>query len=148
LGVKPPEGVEILHFAQFIAGKKDLKLKLDKPMTVSYHDPCSLGRHAKVYDPPRDVLKSIEGLTLVELTPNRDRSLCCGAGGGRWSVDPNVAMEGANSKFQRCMVPAKTEILVSGCPTCFINFRFTFLKRKLPVQVMDLAELVNMALPK
>ena len=57
-------------------------------------------------------------------------------------------MEVANSKFQRSMVPAKTEVLVSGCPTCFINFRFTFLKRKLPVQVMDLAEIVNMALPK
>ena len=148
LGVKPPGGVEIQHFAQFIAGKKDLKLKLEKPITVSYHDPCSLGRHSKVYDPPRDVLSSIEGLKLVELTPNRERALCCGGGGGLWSVDPNMAMEVAASKFQRSILPARTEILVSGCPTCFLNFRFTFLKRKLPVQVMDLAEVVNLALPK
>lgn len=148
LGVKPPEGVEIQHFAQFIAGKKDLKLRLEKPMTVTYHDPCSLGRHSKVYDPPREVLKSIEGLKLVEMSPNRDRALCCGGGGGLWSVDPNMAMEVAASKFQRSVLPSKAEVLVSGCPTCYLNFRFTFLKRKLPVQVMDLAEIVNMAMPK
>jgi heterodisulfide reductase subunit D len=148
LGVKPPEGVEIQHFAQFIAKKKDLKLRLEKSMTATYHDPCSLGRHSKVYDPPREVLRSIEGLKLVEMSPNRDRALCCGGGGGLWSVDPNMAMEVAASKFQRSVLPSKAEVLVSGCPTCFINFRFTFLKRKLQVQVMDLAEIVNMALPK
>ena len=148
LGVKAPEGVEIQHFAQYIAGKKDLKLKLDKPMIVTYHDPCSLGRHSKVYDPPREVLRSIEGLRLVEMSPNRERALCCGGGGGLWSIDPNMAMEIAASKFQRSILPAKAEVLVSGCPTCFLNFRFTFLKRKLPVQVMDLAEVVSLALPK
>lgn len=147
LGVKPPEGVEILHFAQFVAAAKPT-MKLEKPMTATYHDPCSLGRHSKVYDPPRDVLKSIEGLTLKEMAPTRDRSMCCGGGGGLWSIDSNMAMEAANAKFERSILPSKVDVLVSGCPTCFLNFRFTFLKRKLPVTMMDLSEVVNQALPK
>jgi len=59
-----------------------------------------------------------------------------------------MAMEAANAKFERSILPTKVGVLVSACPTCFINFRFTFLKRKLPVTVMDLAEVVSQALPK
>ncbi len=61
------------------------KLKPTKEINeaVAYHDPCYLGRYNRVFDPPREVLKSIPGLKLVELDRKRERSFCCGAGGGK-----------------------------------------------------------------
>jgi Fe-S oxidoreductase len=137
------KGIEILHSSQFLA--ENIKnLKLETPMTITYHDPCTLGRHAGIYDEPRKVLNSIEGLTLKELDKNREFTTCCGGGGGLPSLKPNLALDCAGSKLKREIVPMEVDALVTSCPMCVMNFKYASIKKKIPVKVYDLSEIVAM----
>ena len=137
------EGIDILHSSQFLANNlKDLKL--ENPMTITYHDPCTLGRHAGIYEEPRKVLESIEGLTFIELDKNREFTTCCGGGGGLPSLNPEMAMDVAGSKLKREIVPMEVDALVTSCPMCVMNFKYAAIKKKIPVKVYDLSEIVAM----
>ncbi len=115
---------EVIHMSQFISELIDegrLKIKGQYARKVTYHDPCYLGRHNGVYDEPRQVLKSVAGLELVEMRDNRQNSLCCGGGGGRiWMDTPknerfsDLRLEQANE--------TGAEVLATCCPYCITNF--------------------------
>jgi len=139
LGVELSD-VEILHISQVLEKNMDKKFKLEKKMTLTYHDPCSLGRHSQVYDTPRKVLDSIEGLNFVELDRTREYARCCGGGGGVQSLDYKMAMEIANNMFANDITPLGVEGLVTCCPSCYLNFKRTALKNKIPIKIYDLSE--------
>jgi Fe-S oxidoreductase len=141
------DGIEVLHSTQFLAENvKDLKL--ETPMKVTYHDPCTLGRHAGIYEEPRKTLESIEGLTFIELDKNREFTTCCGGGGGVPSLKPELAMEVAASKLKREIVPMKVDALVTSCPMCVMNFKFASKKKKIPIEVYDISEILGLCNPK
>lgn len=135
---------EVLHFSQLLErmvkeggivfGKKDLK--------VAYHDPCELGRHSGVYGPPRRVMKSIEGLKLVEPPFTKEKARCCGGGGGLWAYKSYVSMAASELRLTRDIVPLDVDKLVTACPACHMNFRYTTIDRSIDIEVVDLAELV------
>ncbi len=137
---------EIRHSSQFIEnlienGKLELK---SLNLRVSYHDPCSLGRHSGVFDAPRNVLKAIPDLTLTEMPLNRQLARCCGGGGGLWSFNHQVSM---NSAFQRLkdLQPLEADALTTSCPLCQMNFRYTSIKKSVPTKVCDVTEIVALA---
>lgn len=136
--------IEILHSSQFLEKNFD-GYKLEEPMKVTYHDPCTLGRHAGVYEEPRKVLESIEGIELVEMDRNRKFSSCCGGGGGLPSLEPNMALEIAHRKLSKEVVPLGVEALVTSCPMCYLNFKYTSMKKKIPLKVYDLSEIAAMS---
>lgn len=132
--------VEILHISQVLSNNMSDDFKLEKQMTLTYHDPCSLGRHSQVYDAPRNVLESIEGISFIEMDRTRECARCCGGGGGILSLDYKMAMEIANNMFTNDILPLTVEGLVTCCPSCYLNFKRTALKNKLPIKIYDLSE--------
>src|SRR3989337_3883132 len=92
----------VMHITQYLneeLNKGKLELKNPINMTVTYHDPCHLGRHAKIYDEPRAVLSAIPGIELKEMYPTRENSWCCGAGGGVKISDPYLAIDIASDRL-------------------------------------------------
>jgi Fe-S oxidoreductase len=85
--------------------------------TVTFHDPCFLGRHNRVYEPPRELLAAVPGLELVELPRNRSRSFCCGAGGGRMWMEERIGKRINHERVDEALTLAPDTVAV-GCPFC------------------------------
>lgn len=151
------DGIEVLHYTQLIAELIEqgrLKLSNEVNKKVTYHDPCFLGKQNHVFDEPRAILEAIPGVELVEMDRNRERSLCCEGGGGRmWAEGTNLKERLA---FQRVQEAAETgaEILAVACPFCLLTLEDAVKVQGLDkadqdgrtLQVMDIMELVNLAL--
>jgi Fe-S oxidoreductase len=146
LGVDLP--CQIMHASQFV----DKLMKEEKitpkalDLRVTYHDPCSLGRHCNVYTSPRNILKAVPNLDLVEMRLNRNRARCCGAGGGLWSYNNSVALNSASERLEKDVAPLGVSALVTACPTCYLNFRFAAVKQRIGIKVVDLMEIVEASL--
>ncbi|MDY6875866.1 MAG: (Fe-S)-binding protein [Chloroflexota bacterium] len=145
------DGIEVLHYTQLIATLIEqgrLKFGGEVKKTVTYHDPCFLGKQNHIFDEPRAILQAIPGVKLVEMDRNRERSLCCEGGGGRmWSEGTNLEERLA---FQRVHEAADTgaEILAVACPFCLLTLEDAVKVQGLDekLQVMDIMELVDLAL--
>jgi heterodisulfide reductase subunit D len=117
--------------------------------TVTYHDPCHLGRHSGIYEEPRDIIKT--SADLVEMVRNRERSRCCGAGSGVKSAFPELALDVADKRIQDAE-ETKAEILTTTCSFCILNLENALKKRKKEnddgsvLRIMDLTELILMGI--
>jgi Fe-S oxidoreductase len=171
--------LEVLHYTEYLHRLiKEGKIKFTKkvPLTVTYHDPCHLGRLAEpwvhwkgqevkvmnqikihnppkkyrrgangVYDIPREILKSIPGLRLVEMYRTRESAWCCGAGGGVIDAYPDFATwTGAERLKEAKAVGAKA--IVSACPWCTRNFTDTARETGDKIEVYDIIDLVQQAM--
>lgn len=111
---------EVIHYTQILSDLvRDGKLAFDQPMgkKIAYHDPCYLGRHSDVYDPPRELLAAVPQGSPAELSRCREMSLCCGGGGGGiWS---EVAKGERFSELRiEDAVAGEADLLVTACPYC------------------------------
>ena len=97
------------------------RLTLLKPEdeTVTYHDPCYLGRHNKIYMPPRELLTNMPGVDLVEMDRNKDKSFCCGAGGGRMWMEERIGTRINQNRGDEAIATGATKIAVA-CPFCSV----------------------------
>jgi heterodisulfide reductase subunit D len=144
-----PTGFEISHGSQFLVGlMKDKRIPLKElPLTVTYHDPCDLGRGARVFDEPREVIRSIPGVKLVELPRNRENCQCCGGGGNLEMIDAPLSSQIAAQKIRE-VLSTGAQAVISSCQQC-VRTMTTFVKRnKVPLEVLDLTQLVHRALKK
>ncbi len=169
--------LEVLHITEYLArlineGKLKPKKKVD--ITVTYHDPCYLGRlgepyiHWKgkeivgeirtfdppkeyrrglygVYEPPRDVLKSIPGLKLVEMDRIKEYAWCCGAGGGVNETNPEFATWTANERIEEAEATGAGAI-ATACPWCEQVFSDTINEKGSNLKVFDVVELLEKAI--
>ena len=111
---------EVIHYTQLLkqlldAGKLTPKGKIDRKIT--YHDPCYLGRHSKIYDEPREVISMISGGNLVEMKRIRNDSLCCGGGGGRLWMETKPEWRFSDLRIREACETGAT-ILATACPYC------------------------------
>ncbi len=138
---------EVIHFSQYLAELiKEGNLKLTKELNkkVTYHDSCYLGRHNDVYDEPREILKSIPGLELIEMTNHRENSLCCGGGGGRIWEETKKGERFSDMRIEQAL-EVGANILAVACPYCMVNFEDSVLTSDKGdvIEIKDIAELVQ-----
>ena len=166
-------GFEVKHITELVDGwVKDGSLKLEGKvdMKVTYHDSCGLGRLSEpwfhwegdlgdwgcwvpprnirrgmtgVYEPPRDILKAIPGIELVEMPRRRDQAYCCGAGGGAKEAYPEFALFAASERLREAATTTGAEAIVAACPLCKQNFKDA---AKNGMKVYDITELIAMAI--
>jgi Fe-S oxidoreductase len=141
---------EVTHVSQYLLELlKQGRLKLTKEVNlkVAYHDPCYLGRHNDIYDEPREVLRSIPGLELVELADHREFSLCCGGGGGRIWMETKSGERFSDLRLNQALETG-AKVLAVACPYCMLNFNDSVLTQDKGdlIEVRDIAELVQEAL--
>jgi len=113
--------------------------------TVTYHDPCHLGRHCSVYEPPRNVISKLRGVKLVEMKNSKQQARCCGAGGGLKSAFPRMALDIGEDRIREAE-DTGASILVSACPFCKINLRDAAQRAGSSLEVLDISELVHRAI--
>jgi hypothetical protein len=137
------------HYSELLADKiKSGEFKFpqnsNKPVTVTWHDSCHIGRVSGISDAPRDLIKAVPGTTLVEMEYNRDQAHCCG------SVltlikEPPVAADVGKVRIDEA-VEAGAQKILALCPCCEFQLRVSADKKKLPVEVVDLARFAASAL--
>jgi Fe-S oxidoreductase len=152
-GSGPLAGVEVLHATELLArlvGEGRLAFETPLRATVTYHDPCYLGRYNGVYDAPRRLLAAL-GAEVKEMPRNRDGALCCGAGGGRiWMEDtPGIKERPAESRVKEAAGVRGVRTLVVSCPKDLVMFQDAVKTAQLEgsLVVQDLVQLVESAGP-
>ena len=138
---------ETIHHTELLADLlKEGKLKPTKEVKeeLTFHDPCYLGRHHGEYDAPRSVLKAIPGIELKEMERSKDKSLCCGMGGGNMWYEIH---EGTDMVENRLADVGETKAykLATSCSFCMINFHSGKgkVKETEELKIEDVASILN-----
>ncbi len=136
-----PLDLEIRHASQFLAGLlQENRLpvgELDE--VITYHDPCDLGRHSGVYEEPRQILRAIPGVQLVEMADNRENAQCCGGGGNLEAVNPNLAAAIADRRLAQALETG-ARFIVTPCQQCRRTLTAAARRNKARIKVLDLTE--------
>jgi heterodisulfide reductase subunit D len=139
-------GCEVQHISELLAekiGQNGVKFKEIK-RNVTYQDPCRLGRHLGIYEPPREIIKAIPGIKLTEMEHSGDESICCGT--SAWT---NCGSYSKKIREERLLEAKATgaEVLVTACPKCQIHFKCAMVDKgaeKGPDIKMEVIDLVNL----
>ena len=144
-----PLKFEVLHSTEFfeiLQAEGKLKLgPIGTLKTVTYHDPCHLGRGQDIYDAPRRILNAIEDLDFKELSLSCENSFCCGGGGLLPTGFPDFADDLARIRVSD-MKDTGADLLVSACPACKENLKIAAKKLKRGAKAIDITELIDQAL--
>lgn len=138
--------LNVVHIVELLpelieSGKIKFKAHKGKNQIVTYHDPCELGRYLGIYDQPRQVIQSIPGVELVEMVRNREKTLCCGGGGGVKGVNYDLAVEIGTDKIPEAQATG-AERIVSACPSCKANINDAIKALGADIKAIDITELV------
>ena len=107
---------------------------------LTYHDPCYLGRHNQIYEPPRELLESA-GVAVTEMPRNQERSFCCGAGGGRMWMEEKIGSRINLNRVDEAIATGAEEVAV-GCPFCRVMISDGMVAKESSVEVLDVAQIM------
>ena len=145
---------EVVHHTQLLGRLVDEgKLVPVEPIdkNVTYHDPCYLGRHNKVYTPPREVLGAIKGLKTQEMHRCKDRGFCCGAGGARFWMEEKIGKRINRERTDEALA-LNPDIISTACPFCIVMLSDAVseaqadLEKADRTQVLDVSQLLRQSL--
>jgi len=127
--------LEVKHITHFL---KDFDFQVKTKKRVTYHDPCDLGRHAGIYEEPREIIRKIAP-NFVEPRRTRENAMCCGAGGGFRGSFPKESVKISRNRLNQILEDTEAEILLTECPSCLHNFRNARLRRQ-NIEVYNITE--------
>jgi Fe-S oxidoreductase len=138
---------EVIHISRYLLAlitEGRLELTKEYGKKITWHDPCYLGRHNGIYDEPREVLKKIPGLVLIEMPESRVDSFCCGGGGGRIWMETPKEERFSDLRLEQA-VGVGAEVLVTSCPYCITNFEDSRLNRENSevIEIKDITEIIG-----
>ncbi|MBI9053826.1 MAG: (Fe-S)-binding protein [Bacteroidales bacterium] len=143
---------EVLHHTQFLQqqiseGKLKIDSELFKGKTLTYHDPCYLGRANGEYDAPREVLDAIPS-TKVEMKRNKSNALCCGAGGGQMFKEAEKGDKEVFIERTEDALATNPDIIVTACPYCMVMMTdgLKYKNKEEEIKNFDIAELIEQTL--
>jgi Fe-S oxidoreductase len=137
---------EVIHHTELIAGLlKEGKIKIDKGDygSITFHDPCYLGRHNDIYRQPRQILKSLPDTKLIEMEKNKKRAFCCGGGGGRLWLEERIGQRISENRIDQ-VIATKAQLVATACPYCLQMFEDAIKAKQAQetLKVKDIAELI------
>jgi Fe-S oxidoreductase len=147
-------GYEVVHHSELLqrlVAEGRLEPSSPLELTVTYHDPCYLGRHNKIYDAPRQVLDAVPGVRSIEMHRCRERGFCCGAGGARMWMEERI---GKRVNLERTDEALSTgaDVIGTACPYCTVMLDDAVKQRQSEgeaegVRVLDVAQVLEQSLP-
>ena len=141
---------EVYHHTELLyQWLKEGRLKPKYPVNerITFHDSCYLGRYNDVYDPPREILKAIEGVELVEMERNRENAMCCGAGGGLMWLEEETGQRINVARTEQAL-KVNPSIIGSACPYCLTMLSDGTKAKEVEdaVKTYDVAEILEIAI--
>jgi Fe-S oxidoreductase len=137
---------EVYHYSQILSQAiSDGKLSLsgNDAGAVAFHDPCYLGRHSELYDPPREIMRSLPGSDLKELARSKNKSVCCQGGGGRVWMETKAGERFAELRINEAL-DSGAKTLVTACPYCItmLEDSLKVMGKQDELSISELSELV------
>ncbi|TSB45979.1 (Fe-S)-binding protein [Alkalicoccobacillus porphyridii] len=140
------ENVEVLHHTELLDQMVKEKRLIPQHVVnerITYHDSCYLGRYNNVYDQPRDILKAIQGVEVIEMERSRENGMCCGAGGGMMWMEEDVGKRVNVARTEQALAVEPT-VISSACPFCLTMLEDgTKSKEVEQVKARDIAEILE-----
>lgn len=135
--------IKLFHFTQFLLNLiREGKIRFkEERIRVTYHDPCDLGRASGIYDSPREILRAIPGVELVEMKDHGPNCKCCGGGGNLEMIDPELSAALAREKIKQIQETG-ADAVVTSCQQCIRTIMTTARRMKIPIKAFNLTELV------
>jgi Fe-S oxidoreductase len=140
---------EVIHHTQLLArlveqGKLTPDGKAAAPEKVTYHDPCFLGRHNKVYTAPRQIMEHVPGVEAVEMHRCKERGFCCGAGGARMWMEERIGKRINTERIDEALA-LSPDTISTACPYCLVMLGDAVAAKKASGDAKDTLEVIDVA---
>ena len=143
---------EVYHYTEIVANliaQRRMTFTKKLNLKIAYHDSCYLGRHNEIYDPPRQILRALPGVKVVEMKRSREKGFCCGAGGGRMWMEEHLGTRINHARLED-VVACNPQLVGTACPFCYTMLADGIKEKELEkkYRAADIAELVLEAMGK